>query len=71
MNLKRRQKFGFALMTAAICFLSACAKESCSCLMPLYPVAGAPVAAELEKAGELPATWEWIGRIDKLRRELE
>jgi hypothetical protein len=31
------------------------------------------VAAELEKANysEFPNTWEWIGRIDKLRQELE
>lgn len=36
-------------------------------------VAGAKVAAELEQiaAEKLSATWEWIGRVDKLRRELE
>ena len=40
---------------------------------PTYPVAGAAVADELENATaeEYPATWEWIGRIDKLRQELE
>ncbi len=40
---------------------------------PTYPVAGAAVAAELENATaeQYPATWEWIGRIDKLRQELE
>lgn len=40
---------------------------------PTYPVAGAAVANELENATaeEYPATWEWIGRIDKLRQELE
>ncbi|MBR3676588.1 MAG: hypothetical protein IKN71_05600 [Alphaproteobacteria bacterium] len=40
---------------------------------PVYPVAGAAVAAELENASieDYPATWEWIGRIDKLRQELE
>lgn len=40
---------------------------------PVYPVAGLPVAQELEKvsAEEYPNTWEWIGRIDKLRQELE
>jgi len=40
---------------------------------PVYPVAGLPVAQELEKltADEYPNTWEWIGRIDKLRQELE
>lgn len=40
---------------------------------PTYPVAGEKVAKEL---GDLPYvgyenTWEWIGRIDKLRQELE
>lgn len=40
---------------------------------PRYPVAGAKVASELEQisAEKLSATWEWIGRVDKLRRELE
>nr|DAH27397.1 MAG TPA: PalH/RIM21 [Bacteriophage sp.] len=40
---------------------------------PVYPIAGASVAAELENltADEYPNTWEWIGRIDKLRQELE
>lgn len=40
---------------------------------PVYPVAGSAVADELEKASysEFPNTWEWIGRIDKLRQELE
>ena len=37
----------------------------------VYPIAGEKVAQELEKAGEIPNTWEWIGRIDKLRQELE
>ena len=38
---------------------------------PLYPVAGKQVAVELSQAGNLPYTWEWIGRINKLRQELE
>ncbi|MBQ8482396.1 MAG: hypothetical protein IJ218_01640 [Alphaproteobacteria bacterium] len=40
---------------------------------PVYPVAGKAVADELENASidDYPATWEWIGRIDKLRQELE
>lgn len=40
---------------------------------PVYPVAGKKVAAELEKASysEFPNTWEWIGRVNKLRQELE
>ena len=50
--------------------LSSCTSVS-SDYCPVYPVAGVAVAEELEQAGDLPATWEWIGRIDKLRRELE
>lgn len=38
---------------------------------PSYPIAGEKVAKELEQAGNLPNTWEWIGRINKLREELE
>ena len=38
---------------------------------PAWPIAGEKVAKELESAGELPYTWEWIGRINKLREELE
>lgn len=38
---------------------------------PTWPIAGEKVANELETAGELPNTWEWIGRVNKLREELE
>ncbi len=40
---------------------------------PLYPPAGPLVAAELEHAAyqDYPHTWEWLGRINKLRQELE
>ena len=40
---------------------------------PVWPTAGQAVAAELEKAScsEFPNTWEWIGRLNKLRQELE
>ena len=57
------------LLSIILC-LSSCAPVS-SDYCPVYPVAGVAVAEELEQAGDLPATWEWIGRIDKLRRELE
>lgn len=57
-------------MPVVVICLNSCAQVS-SDYCPIYPVAGEKVAAELEQAGDLPATWEWIGRIDKLRRELE
>ncbi len=69
---KKRQKFGLSLMPAALICLSSCAAVSYN-NCPAYPAAGAKVAAELEKASydEFPNTWEWIGRINKLRQELE
>lgn len=63
------------LMPAVLLCLSSCAAEPsepvCSC--PVYPVAGPEVARELEQAdyASYPHTWEWIGRINKLRQELE
>ncbi len=40
---------------------------------PVYPTAGPQVAAELNNAkyDDYKHTWEWIGRINKLRQELE
>ncbi len=38
---------------------------------PTYPVAGKKVAEELNQLENIPNTWEWVGRINKLRQELE
>ena len=40
---------------------------------PVYPIAGQKVAEELKKTTyeEYPNMWEWLGRINKLRQELE
>lgn len=45
----------------------------CYSICPVYPVAGAKVADELAglEYQNFINTWEWIGRIDKLRQELE
>lgn len=51
-------------------FLNSCT-TTCYNSCPTYPVAGEKVAKELESAGDLPYTWEWIGRVNKLREELE
>lgn len=68
---EKKPRFRQSLTLAAMICLSSCATTSYSC--PVYPVAGEKVAAELEKAdhSDFPNTWEWIGRIDKLRQELE
>jgi len=41
--------------------------------LPEFPLAGKSVAAEMEslKAEDYPAIWEWIGRLYKLKLELE
>ncbi|MBQ9235129.1 MAG: hypothetical protein IJ184_01500 [Alphaproteobacteria bacterium] len=49
--------------------MSSCAAV-CSEVCPTYPVAGPKVAAALEKV-DSPEFWEWLARIDKLRRQLE
>lgn len=65
------------LLIATLC-LSGCgavgfSSEPTPQACPAWPVAGAAVAAELSRldAAAYPATWEWIGRLDKLRRQLE
>ena len=55
--------------------LSSCATTSSESMgsCPVYPIAGKEVAQELEHADykSFSHTWEWIGRINKLRQELE
>lgn len=67
---KRKQLFTVSLMLSALNCLFSCAPVSFEHICPVYPIAGEKVAVELEKAGDLPATWEWIGRLNKLRQEL-
>lgn len=55
-------------------YLSSCAQESCKAsIMPEFPKAGIKVADELQKlsAENYPNLWEWIGRLNKLRQELD
>lgn len=70
MKAKRKRLFILGLMLIVLLCLSSCtAISSNNCYV--WPVGGEPVAKELEQAGDLPNTWEWIGRLDKLRQELE
>lgn len=64
--------FILVLMPIVLSCLSSCAATNYN-LCPQYPVAGEKVASELEQipAQNLEATWEWLGRINKLRQELE
>ena len=52
--------------------------SACSCKInydncPTYPVGGKKVGLELEKldGAQFPALFEWIGRIGKLKEELD
>lgn len=68
---RKELKLRLSLMLTVMICLSSCVTTSYNC--PVYPVAGNEVAVELEKISypEFKNTWEWIGRIDKLRQELE
>jgi hypothetical protein len=72
MFLKNEQRFSLVLMLVALSCLSSCtAVNSDNC--PVWPTAGPTVAVELERVSysEFPNSWEWIGRLNKLRQELE
>lgn len=60
------------LMLIVMNCLSSCTTV-CYNICPQYPVAGKSVAEELSALDEetYPKTWEWIGRINKLREELD
>ena len=68
----KSQKFILVLMPLVLSCLSSCTTTNYN-LCPRYPIAGEKVASELEQipAKDLEATWEWLGRINKLRQELE
>lgn len=54
--------------------LNSCVQTTCEeTVLPQFPYAGPMVADELENlsAGQYPYLWEWIGRLNKLRLELE
>ncbi len=56
-------------MLLNLIYLSSCTQinyDNC----PIYPVAGSKVAQELVELNA-PAFWEWMGRINKLRLQLE
>lgn len=60
-------------MLLAMSCLGSCAPVNCELPLPQFPPAGPRVASELENLSveEYPFLWEWIARLDKLRRELK
>ena len=54
--------------------LNSCVPVRCDDLnLPQFPHAGEKVASEMENLSfeEFPNLWEWVGRLNKLRQELE
>lgn len=72
MSKKKRLKYIVLLLILLIALLGCSTKVSYS-NCPTYPVGGAKVGEELVTldSAKYAHTWEWIGRIDKLRQELE
>ena len=64
--------FGLGLMQVMLS-LSACSCRINYDVCPTYPIGGEKVGVELSRlsSSEFPATFEWLGRINKLRQELE
>ena len=63
--------FIVALMLLAVSCCHSSTATLCNC--PVYPVGGTNVGKELSSLMyyEYPHLWEWLGRINKLRQELE
>lgn len=54
--------------------LNSCVQTTCEeVVLPQFPHAGPQVADELQdlSAEKYPHLWEWVGRLNKLRLELE
>ena len=69
---KKKLKYVQNLMLLMMSLLTSCKQINYN-YCPIYPIAGQKVAEELKKLNhdEYLYTWEWIGRINKLRQELE
>lgn len=72
MSKNKRLKY-IAVLLLFLLTLFGCSMKGHYDFCPTYPVGGAKVGAELSRLDvkDYPNTWEWIGRIDKLRQELE
>lgn len=71
--LKKKKLKYIALLLLFLLTLFGCSTTANYNNCPTYPVGGPNVGAEVSRldVAEFPYTWEWIGRIDKLRQELE
>ena len=71
--LRKRKAIFKASLMLLVMSLCGCSSPTYYSSCPVYPVGGAKVGTELERLSieEYPNTWEWLGRINKLRQELE
>lgn len=72
MSKQKRIKY-IAFLLILLITLFGCSTRANYNFCPMFPVGGAKVGAEVSRLDvkDYPHTWEWIGRIDKLRQELE
>ena len=71
---KNELLFKLSLMLLVMNCLSSCVAENCEFSnLPVFPKAGGKVADELENLSisDYPYLWEWIARLNKMRKELD
>ena len=67
----RSLKLQASLTLVALLFLQGCGQTNYDACPP-YPIAGSAVADELEaNCADCEATWEWLGRVAKLKEQLD
>ncbi len=74
MRQRKEPRFKLVLMLIVMSCLNSCARDICEpVILPQFPYAGPKVADELQNlsAEKYPHLWEWVGRLNKLRLELE
>lgn len=69
MSESKRSKYYYSLMLIVMSCLSSCTTINYD-YCPQYPIAGEKVALEIKEL-EGVYFWEWLGKIDKLRQQLE
>ena len=71
MSMRKKVKFTASLILTASMLWSCSSVTYSEC--PVFPKGGESVGAELENVPyqNFENFWEWIGRLDKLRQELE
>lgn len=69
MSRAKKSKYYQNLMLISLICLNSCTVTSYD-ICPIYPVAGEKVAEEIKDING-KYFWDWVGRINKLRQQLE